>query len=140
MPASDHRDIERFLLLMADVGRRVTDAIAGATGELDLTSNRAVLVLCALDLEGPMRPRSLSGLTGLSSAGTTGLLDRLEALGMISRAGGVPGDRRGVSIRLTAAGRRMVRKMTAAVDEHLPAMEILVKELGLLSDRRKQRP
>lgn len=135
MNASDHHDIERLLLLMSDIGRRVSDAMATSVGDSDLVNNSVVLVLSALDLNGPMRPGALSDVTGMSSAGMTGVLDRLEQRKLVERAGGVPGDRRGVLVRLTPEGRKAIRKMTGAAAGQLEELRAFAK--GLVEELSK---
>jgi DNA-binding MarR family transcriptional regulator len=63
--------------------------------------------LRALDLlaEGPLTPGELGRLLDLSSAATTGLVDRLEASGL-ARRGPHPTDRRRVQVELTEQARR----------------------------------
>ena len=73
-------------------------------------------VLATLRRTGPpyrLRPSDFTGALMLTSSGTTKRLDRLELAGLIMR-GPDPQDRRGTLITLTAAGRRLVDKTTAA--------------------------
>jgi DNA-binding MarR family transcriptional regulator len=92
-------------------------------------------VLATLRRSGPpyrMRPTDLTDALMLTSSGTTKRLDRLEKAGLIMRSPD-PQDRRGTLITLTAAGRRLIDKVTAA---HLENERNI---LGALSetDRRK---
>jgi DNA-binding MarR family transcriptional regulator len=67
-------------------------------------------VLATLRRAGPpyrLRPTDFAASLMLTSSGTTKRLDRLEAAGYIAREPD-PRDRRGVLIRLTAPGRRLV--------------------------------
>ena len=57
---------------------------------------------------GPMNPGRLSELTGLSSAATTQVLDRLEASGFVARERD-PGDRRKVIVRAVPDEARAAR-------------------------------
>ena len=73
-------------------------------------------VLATLRRTGPpyrLRPSDFTGALMLTSSGTTKRLDRLEQAGLIMR-GPDPQDRRGTLITLTAAGRRLVDRTTAA--------------------------
>lgn len=76
-------------------------------------------VLSALRTAGPphrLSPTLLSRGLMLSSAGMTKRLDRLEEQGLVRRRPD-PGDRRGVIVELTAAGRRLVDQVVAANTE-----------------------
>lgn len=96
-----------------DLGRSLTVAIDRVLGP-GLSGNADVLVLGRLRA-GPLRPRDIVGLTGLSNAGTTNLVDRLETGGLVRRTTGLPDDRRAVSIELTGSGRGLARSAFSAV-------------------------
>ena len=73
-------------------------------------------VLATLRRSGPpyrLRPSDLTEALMLTSSGTTKRLDRLEKAGLIMRSPD-PQDRRGTLITLTASGRRLIDKVTAA--------------------------
>jgi DNA-binding MarR family transcriptional regulator len=126
---------ERLVLQLASFGTGVSTAIASATGEPDLVANAPMQVMCLLDLDGPARPSVIADVVGLTSGGTTKLLDRLEAAGMIERSYGViHDDHRGVLVTLTAAGRTMVRTAARAMVDHLPDVSDLVKSIVDLLD------
>lgn len=69
------------------------------------------------------RPRTVSALgaaVGARPATLTGILDRLEGRGLISRVA-KPGDRRAVHIQLTTEGKRAARaieRALSALEEH----------------------
>jgi len=139
MRGNDHSaptlQAERLVLDLASFGRGVTDAMAGATGFPDLMTNTPMLVLCLLDLDGPTRPSVIAECVGLTSGGTTKLLDRLEAAGLVARSYGViDDDHRGVEVALTEEGRVMLCAAANAVVEHLPDVEALVKSIVSLLD------
>ena len=65
------------------------------------------------------RSRTVSALgaaVGTRPATLTGILDRLERRGLVTRAT-TPRDRRAVLIELTPAGRRSARTVTTAIDD-----------------------
>jgi DNA-binding MarR family transcriptional regulator len=126
---------ERLVLQMASMGAGVSTAIAAATGEPDLVANAPMQVMCLLDLDGPARPSVIAEVVGLTSGGTTKLLDRLEHAGMIARSYGViDDDHRGVLVSLTSQGRQMVRTAAQAMVDHLPEASDLVKSVVDLLD------
>jgi DNA-binding MarR family transcriptional regulator len=101
--------------LVAEVGR-ATQAYQRATDGFD-DAVGIVLGLNATDLrcldwlsEGPMTAGELAGATGLSSAATTTLLDRLEQRNFVQRERDTS-DRRKVVARLTAEGGSRLRAL-----------------------------
>jgi DNA-binding MarR family transcriptional regulator len=124
----------RAVVLVRRMSGRFDGAIA-AVGGSELAANTDVLVLLRLAHGGPARPSELQHATGLSSGGTTKLLDRLEELGVVARRRDVAGDRRGVSVALTASGRRRTARILAALGDALDEARPLAKEvLELLAD------
>lgn len=139
MAEFSHHSAARLLLLIAEFGQTVSDAMRAAVGEPELIGNHPVLILSSLDLSGPQRPSDLSKLTGLTSGGLSKLLDRMEELGTIRREPGtVAGDRRGVLVSLTKHGAKVVRLLAAELAERLPETRELVAEMaGVLEMRRR---
>jgi DNA-binding MarR family transcriptional regulator len=126
---------ERLVLQLASLGNGVSAAMAASTGEPDLVGNAPLQVMCLLDLDGPTRPSAITEVVGLTSGGTTKLLDRLETAGMIERSYGViEDDHRGVQVSLTDEGRQMVRTAASALVDHLPDVSDLVKSVVVLLD------
>lgn len=65
------------------------------------------------------RPSWLAEDLGLSPAGTTSLLERLESAGLVVReAGGLDSDRRAVVVHLTSRGRRAARTLLTVFMAH----------------------
>jgi DNA-binding MarR family transcriptional regulator len=98
--------------LVAAVGR-ATQAYQRSTDGFDDEVGRR-LALNPTDLrcldwlsEGAMSAGELADATGLSSAATTTLLDRLERKGFVQRERD-PADRRKVMVAMTAAGRELI--------------------------------
>jgi DNA-binding MarR family transcriptional regulator len=81
---------------------------------LGITSQQAGLLIHVIT--GVTSPRRLSELLGTDSAGTTRLLDRLEAKGLIERERDA-GDRRAISIALTESGRVLVPKLPPVFED-----------------------
>jgi DNA-binding MarR family transcriptional regulator len=74
-----------------------------------------------LDLEGPMTAGRLAELMGLTTGAVTGVLDRLEAGGLVRREAD-PIDRRRVIARLVPEGMERVRAAYAAVGSGVQEM------------------
>jgi DNA-binding MarR family transcriptional regulator len=107
--------------------------MAASTDTPEFLSNAPLLVLCLLDLEGPERPGVIGGVVGLTSGGTTKLLDRMESAGLIHRSyGAIDGDNRGVKVELTARGRSLLRSATRSMVAFLPEAKSLVKDIVAL--------
>lgn len=88
--------------------------------------DRYALVLVAHS--GQMRPAQLASELMLTPAGTSSLLERLEARGLLVRESGtVVGDGRGVLVRLTPAGSEAV---SAVMRVFLRHQDALVEALG----------
>ena len=121
---------ERLVLEMASFGSGVSAVMADAVGSSDFVANAPLQVLCLLDLDGPARPSAIGAVVGLTSGGTTKLLDRMEEAGLIRRAYGVfDDDHRGVQVSLTPRGRKLLRTAAGALVDHLPDVSSLVKNI-----------
>jgi DNA-binding MarR family transcriptional regulator len=109
---------------IAASGVELERAIEGALPS-DLHGNHAILALVALEIEGPLRPARLAERTGLTSGGTTKLLDRLERRGLVTRVFGlVPGDRRGSTVELTSDGHDAVAMAAQALRACVPSLTV----------------
>ena len=90
-------------------------ALALRLGKLDLSPSEINALANLAD--GHSRTVSaLGAAAGTRPATLTGILDRLERRGLITR-GTKPRDRRAVLIELTPAGRRSARTIAAAIDD-----------------------
>ena len=125
-----HEMAERLLLELASFGSGVSKAMADATDSPEFVTNAPLLVLCLLDLDGPARPSAIGAVVGLTSGGTTKLLDRMEEAGLIRRAYGVfDDDHRGVQVTLTPRGAKLLRAAAGALVDHLPEAAGVVKSI-----------
>ena len=135
MSETVHENAEKLLLHLARFGTGLSRSLTAATNEPDFVTNAPVLVLCLLDLDGPTRPGVIAEVVGLTSGGTTKLLDRMEAADLLHRAyGAIESDHRGVQVELTARGRTLLRQATTALLEHLPDASATVKEIVSVMD------
>jgi DNA-binding MarR family transcriptional regulator len=130
-----------LLLLLADSGHTISQAMKAAVGTSDLVGNAPILVMSSLDLHGPQRPKSLEALTGLSSGGMSKLLDNMEAHGVVRRQRrSVDGDRRAVLVSLTKRGDKLLAALTAELEARLPDVEALVREAITVLERLATEP
>jgi DNA-binding MarR family transcriptional regulator len=83
--------------------------------ERGLTTARAGL-LWALFHGGPMTQRALAGQLGVTPRNVTGLLDALQADGLVLRAAH-PTDRRAILVSLTEKGRTVTAALRGGRDE-----------------------
>jgi DNA-binding MarR family transcriptional regulator len=76
-----------------------------------------LVALCHLAEHGPTSPTELAKLCKISTAGMTGLVDRLEKKGHAMRCR-VPGDRRATDVAITHRGRQLVESLRPEPVEH----------------------
>jgi DNA-binding MarR family transcriptional regulator len=112
-----------MLHAIAKYGAALTDVLAERVGDRDLVTNTVILLLFDLYDGIPRRPTEIGRTTGLSSGGVTKFLDRLEAAGLLARSTGHPhGDRRGVSVVITPAGREFAEAAAGAIEDQMPRL------------------
>lgn len=123
----------KYELLLAHSSQRGSDAAAllavlrtAALAERDcaerlaafgLTENR-LAVLLALEQHGDVAPAMLAEQLDVTRAAVTGLLDGLEQQGLLQRSTRAA-DRRSVTVRLTAEGRGLLRRVAPVYDAWL---------------------
>lgn len=128
------RDLEELLLRLSEFGAQISAAMAEAAAtEPSIVNNIPLIVLCRLDLEGPLRPSEISELENMTTGGVSKLVDRLEADGLIERKRDVIAtDKRAVLVVITTKGRYLIRRVTAALAERLDQTQVLLKEINRL--------
>jgi DNA-binding MarR family transcriptional regulator len=72
-------------------------------------------------MKGPSTAGEIARHTGLTSGAVTGLIDRLERLGLVERAAD-PGDRRKVLVRVREAGIAPIAAYFAPMEKAMQAM------------------
>ena len=92
-----------------------------AAAELDLHPAQAGALL---QLDSPLPMTELAALLACDNSNVTGLIDRLEARGLVARQLNSH-DRRVKHVVLTAAGRRLRERMLARVGRPTPGFERL---------------
>lgn len=121
--------IARGLLRAGELGLKMSADIAATTGDEYLAGNAPVAVLACLWLEESMRPRDLTAVIGLTSGGTTKVIDHLEETGLVVRDADSVDDGRGVAVTLTAEGRAVTERILGVVG---PSLVQLASDLAVL--------
>ena len=92
---------------LGSVGAAYVDEVTTVMRPLGPLEWRERFVMALLHQQGELRPAWLANSLRMSTSGTSTLLDRLEALGLIRRTQGPDaGDRRAVLVSLTPQGAR----------------------------------
>ncbi|MGP3924176.1 MarR family winged helix-turn-helix transcriptional regulator [Streptomyces sp. 8N616] len=128
------------LLALQQAAHATLQALAAELAGLDLTASEIKVLANLADGHG-RTVSELSAAGGIRPNTLTGVLDRLERRGHITRRrGGRPGDRRSVLIELTSSGRlaaATIRKAIADLERralgHLPADAIAALRASLQS-------
>jgi DNA-binding MarR family transcriptional regulator len=103
-------DLKTFAARVILHGLRASDAMSLAPTDL--------VCMCLLQLHGPATPGWLAEMTGLTTGAVTGMVDRLERAGYVSR-GPDPQDRRKVIV--TPDLRRWDRDLQRHAPDRAPA-------------------
>lgn len=112
--------------LLLQVGFELVSAhFAAAVAEVDLAPAQA-RALHELDLERPISMRELAERLKSDPSNVTGLIDRLEARGLVERRPD-PRDRRIKGLALTAAGARLRARLFTRLYSAPPAVAELAK-------------
>jgi DNA-binding MarR family transcriptional regulator len=106
-----------LLAALAELGVRVTDAMARAIDDSGVLSNETVQVLIHLNTSGPSRPSVLADHLGTSRPQITKLLGQLEQQQLIERTHETEPDRRVVTVTLTPTGRSVIDAADAILQD-----------------------
>jgi DNA-binding MarR family transcriptional regulator len=101
------------LSLVFQLSRRLATALEREVAPFGVTAQQAALLLRVCATRGAS-PSQLVPRLGTDTAGLTRLVDRLEAKGLVAR-GTRPGDRRGIVIEPTEAGRALAPRLLPAM-------------------------
>lgn len=125
--------MEELLLRLAEFGGYLNTAMWDEVDDPSLIANTSIVLLCRLDLEGPLRPNQISELEHMTTGGVSKLIDRMEQAGLVERRRGVLAtDRRAVLVVITKKGRELVRRLAGVLTKRMGETEILLKELNRL--------
>jgi len=133
---------DRSLNLVATLGTMLGDTVARAVEASTGMSGAAPAGLAALLAEPGLSVDALARTLGITGSGGVRLIDRLAGAGLVVRGPGK--DARQVSLRLTAAGEELARRVLrargeavehalAALDESEQAVLVLLAEKMLIS-------
>src|ERR1700674_4030908 len=111
---------QAWALLVQVAFERVHAHFAATVAELDLAPVQAK-ALHELNLEPPISMRELAERLKADPSNVTGLIDRLEARGLVERRPD-PSDRRIKGLALTAAGARLRERLFARLYSAPPAV------------------
>lgn len=108
------RERSQLVFGLAAVGEQLKRALR--TDDVD---PQAAIIIVAISDVGACRPRYLANRCGLTTAGITNALNRLEADGLVRRSAGDDADQRAVLVSLTTRGESAVRTILTNVDGQL---------------------
>jgi MarR family transcriptional regulator, lower aerobic nicotinate degradation pathway regulator len=113
---------------LVDALAQLSFAVQGALGRIAAGHDLSIVQARLLGILRDRRPtiKELAGFLQLDKSSVTGLVDRAEERGLVSRIPS-PLDGRSVHVAITAAGRRLVGRATAAFQAEIA---VLVAELS----------
>ena len=107
----------RILKALRQIIRSVDIHSRKLNQEFNITAPQ-MICLHSLNREGPMTLSELARAVSLGASTTTGILDRLEAKGLITRKRNQT-DRRKVDLNITGEGRKLTRAAPALLQDRL---------------------
>ncbi|MFH7598900.1 MarR family transcriptional regulator [Streptomyces racemochromogenes] len=125
--AATHRPAKLQLLeLLAAIGTAQWRDFAAAAARYGLTSTQAKVLA---QLEGPVPMRGLASLLACDASNVTGIVDRLEARGLVRREP-EPRDRRVKNVVATDEGRETMRRVREEMQATHGALDTLDEAEG----------
>lgn len=114
VPISENVESEAMGFLIYEVARSFTNAYSILMAPLGLTRPQARVIACVLRYPG-ITQMDLAEYIGVGRMAMSGLIDRMEAKGMVSRAED-PSDKRVKRIFLTRNAKKMLPEMQSIAD------------------------
>ncbi|MGP3632083.1 MarR family winged helix-turn-helix transcriptional regulator [Streptomyces sp. 24-1644] len=111
----------QLLELLAVIGTAQWRDFAAAAAHYGLTSTQAKLLA---QLDGPLPMRALATLLVCDASNVTGIVDRLEARGLVRREPD-PADRRVKNVMATDEGREIIRRVREEMQATHGALDTL---------------
>ncbi|MEU3314960.1 MarR family transcriptional regulator [Streptomyces sp. NPDC006662] len=125
-PAAPRPAKLQLLELLAAIGTAQWRDFAAAAARYGLTSTQAKVLA---QLEGPVPMRGLASLLACDASNVTGIVDRLEARGLVRREP-EPRDRRVKNVVATEAGRETIRRVREEMQATHGALDALDEAEG----------
>jgi DNA-binding MarR family transcriptional regulator len=133
MPPAEQRSLLTHPTDVADLGlvdalAQLTFAVQGALGRIAAAHDLSIIQVRLLGILRDRRPtiKELAALLRLDKSSVTGLVDRAQDRGLVKRNAS-PVDRRSVQVSLTAAGKELIDRGTAAFEAEVA---VLVADLS----------
>jgi len=115
--------------------------VVGEGGAISVTDPRPITLVLEMHRDGELWLKDLPALIGRSRGTVHTLLRQLEGEGLTERFRSSTGERSGVKVRLTAAGRRLVSALLRSLRDHLPDLLVPIDNfVGSLPADRLARP
>ena len=116
-PAHAHLDATaRGLITLVGAAISITDTIAQLPVDPTLMGNAPVAIILSVWRSGPKRPVELGEIVGMTSGGTTKVINHLADAGLVSKSrGGGDLDGRAVYVDLTGLGRNVAEQLLTEV-------------------------
>jgi DNA-binding MarR family transcriptional regulator len=134
---SSKSDLERrtaaVLLAMASTGRSVTDSLRERPEHDVLIDNSTMIAALLLWMHDPMRPGELAEMMGITTGGSTKVVNRLEKAGFVTKEQDVDPDGRAVVVSLTRKGRGAIRSAIHASADAIRTLLAQIEALDLLT-------
>ncbi len=130
MPMDDHRPVLTPLpgendLGLVDALAQLSFAVQGALGRIAAGYDLSIVQARLLGVLRDRRPTitDLAAWLGLDKSSVTGLVDRAEARGLVTRTAS-PLDGRSVLVAITAAGRKLITQATKAFEAEITGLVV----------------
>lgn len=120
----------RLIVALGDAGRIISEAIRSSTSLKLLNDNSTMVAFLLLWLSGPMRPGEIAEAMGITTGGSTKIVTKLEANGLVSRLHHADPDGRAVIVSLTEKGELTANAVVDAVGEAVRDLMVRLTTLG----------
>lgn len=121
----------RALIRLVGTAIFISDAIEHLPVEPILNGNAPFVIMLSVWRSGPMRPVQLGQIAGMTSGGTTKVIDRLEDAGLVTKTkDGDDADGRAVYVDVTDLGRTVAEQL---LTELTPIVGDLTDDLNAIT-------
>jgi len=127
---TDEPSLEELVGLLFQLTGNLRQRFAARSADLDLSFAQAMALR---ELDGPLPMRDLAQRLCCDASNVTGIVDHLEARGLVERRV-APADRRVKNLVLTDAGQRVRQRHRQSLTIDLPLLDLSPDERQLLAD------